>query len=244
MIIANKSLGQNFLKDKYYLDLISSACTQYDLDIIEIGCGTGSLTEHILQKTQKNVFGIEIDGRMQIFLDSLVERYSNFQYVISDFFKLPMDYSNKLVCGNLPYNCGSKVILTLLDNPPNAIVLMLQKEVVQKIAAKCNAAEYSGISVLIQSLYDIKVIANVPPSAFTPQPSIQSQVILCRRNQNKVNIAVLSDLLRKSFSCRRKIIKNTLYPFWNECTNFIDIYSRPQTIPVEKYIEMSGIYSC
>ncbi len=239
MIIANKSLGQNFLKDKYYLNLIASECAKHEMDMIEIGCGTGALTSAVLEKTSCNIFGIEVDSRMQIFLDCLVYQYANFTYEIIDFFKSSTDFSNKLIYGNLPYNCGTKILITLLKQSPPFMLFMLQKEVVQKINAKCDTSEYSGISVLIQALYDIKIIANIPPSAFSPKPTIQSQVILCKRNNDIIDINALSTLLRHAFSSRRKILKNTLYPIWNECENFINLLSRPECISVETYKIMS-----
>lgn len=243
-VAPKKSLSQNFLHSEAHLEQIAELCVQNEVDMIEIGPGTGALTKKVLLLTQDKLYGIEIDPRMTDSLDSLKAEFQNFDYEINDFLKSNIDVADKIVFGNLPYACGSRILLSLLDKNPSKLVFLLQKEVVQRICAIPCTSDYGSMSILVQAFYATKKGKVIPPGCFFPKPKVNSQTVILQKKARKTDFDYkkLADLLLLAFKFKRKKIRNGLYREWPQCEQFVDVDKRPEEIEVDKYIEMSKFF--
>lgn len=220
-----KSLGQNFLIDPNILRNITGfAQLTKESGAIEIGPGIGALTEH-LARTSKKVLAFEIDQRLFPILEDTLSPYDNvslihqdvleadLQKVITEEFK---DVKDVMVVANLPYYVTTPIILKLLQAnlPLRGIVVMLQKEVADRIAAKPGTKEYGSLSIAIQYYTVAETVMIVPNTVFMPQPNVDSAVIrLMIRNEPAVIVkdeGFFFGIVRMSFAQRRKTILNNL----------------------------------
>lgn len=259
-IAPKKSLSQNFLVSQAYLHKIASLCIEPGMEMVEIGPGKGALTKAVLNLNSKDkLFAVEIDERMIPELNKLTESFNNFEYIIKDFLKTSIELSEKIVFGNLPYSVASKIILALLagevdlhteekniktfsdnDKKPKKMVFLLQKEVVDRIAAIPGNSEYGSLSVLVQAYYDVKKGPKIPPSCFFPQPKVNSQVIIMNKKEkiDTFNHEALLKLLSVAFKFKRKKIRNGLYKEFPDSARYLDVDKRPEEIEVYRYIEI------
>jgi 16S rRNA (adenine1518-N6/adenine1519-N6)-dimethyltransferase len=178
----SKGLGQNFLIDKNVLDkIITASDIKPDDVILEVGPGLGTLTQE-LSKTAKKVIAIEKDSKMTKILAETLKDYKNIEIISSDILKFNFaDYSllttNYKLIANIPYYLTSPLIRKFLeaDNPPTEIVLMLQKEVAQRICAK--PPKMSLLAVSVQFYADAKIFSYVSKNCFWPAPKVDSAII-------------------------------------------------------------------
>lgn len=225
---AKKSLGQNFLKDDAIVDRIIEAANLSSKDIvIEIGPGTGVLTEKLAKICQK-VVAIELDDRLVEMLRSKLRNNKNVEIIHGDILKinLPELLSNKLVklkaneasykvIANLPYYITSPIIRLLLETkyPPSEMILMVQKEVAERIVAK--PGEMSILAVSVQYYAKPEYLFTVPRTAFDPAPKVDSAVIRIARNpkpvaQNSEETKKFFRIVKAGFSAKRKTLINNL----------------------------------
>jgi 16S rRNA (adenine1518-N6/adenine1519-N6)-dimethyltransferase len=220
-----KSLGQNFLIDTNILrNIVEHAGLTDESAAIEIGPGIGALTEQ-LAKVCKKVVAFEIDQRLLPILNDTLSPYPNTKIIHQDVLKANVKdviheelagISDIMVVANLPYYVTTPIILKLLEErlPIRGIVVMLQKEVADRIAAKPGTKEYGSLSIAIQFYTEAEVVMVVPKTVFMPQPNVDSAVIrLTKRNQPLY--PVISEdffftVTRGSFVQRRKTILNNL----------------------------------
>ena len=183
MIKAKKSLGQNFLIDKKILEKIVNATEIKDKIILEIGPGTGNLTSFIFKKNPKKYFAIEKDDKLVI---NLKKKFDNKLIIINeDVLKIDETslFKDKVtVFGNLPYNISteilSKWIINLKDNFWfEALILMFQKEVADRIIAEFNSPKYGRLSIICNWKLNIKKICDIEPNAFFPKPKVDSSLL-------------------------------------------------------------------
>ncbi len=224
MIKPIKSLGQNYLKDKNILrKIINAIDVKSDDLILEIGPGTGALTEFILEYKPQKLIAVDVDERVK---DILKQRFDDFynhnfyfyetdirEFKIFDAFNL--DFNKKIkVCGNIPYYLTADIIFYLIENRRyiSTSILMIQKEVAQRIVSKHNNKTYGILSVILQLCSDVKILFNVSPKCFYPQPKVSSAVIEIDFfedfNDQSFNDFIL--FVKTIFNKRRKIIKNNL----------------------------------
>ena len=240
-IKAKKSLGQNFLKDDAVLQrIIESANLSKSDVVIEIGPGQGVLTEK-LAKVCKKVIAIELDdrlipiltekfknnGKIEIVHDdilkiNLVDLISNFQFPISNKIIISNDTIlknnpdiNYKVIANLPYYITSSIIRLFLETkyPPQEMILMVQKEVAERICAQ--AGKMSILAVSVQYYAKSEYLFTVPKESFEPMPKVESSVIKITRNnnqetKNKQEIKDFFKVVRVGFSAKRKTLINNL----------------------------------
>ncbi|MBS4210793.1 16S rRNA (adenine(1518)-N(6)/adenine(1519)-N(6))-dimethyltransferase RsmA [Bacillus sp. FJAT-50079] len=220
-----KSLGQNFLIDPNILRNITSfAELTKETGAIEIGPGIGALTEH-LARTSKKVVAFEIDQRLFPILDDTLSAYDNVKIIHQDVLKADIkqiiatdfhDVQDVMVVANLPYYVTTPIILKLLEAhlPIRGLVVMLQKEVADRIAAKPGTKEYGSLSIAIQYYTIAETVMIVPKTVFMPQPNVESAVIrLTKREAPAVavkNEAFFFQVVKTSFAQRRKTILNNL----------------------------------
>lgn len=220
-----KSLGQNFLVDTNILhNIVDAAELSKKTAVIEIGPGIGALTEQLCRAAGK-VLAIEIDQRLLPILDDTLSPYDNVEVVHGDVLKLNLhqlieeklrDYDEISVVANLPYYVTSPILMKLLEEQLRLkhIVVMIQKEVADRIAAKPGTKDYGSLSVAAQFYAEAEVAMIVPASVFVPKPNVDSAVLkLSIRDEPAVVVQderLFFRLVRASFGQRRKTLLNNL----------------------------------
>ena len=216
-----KGLGQNFLIDDSVLDDVVDGAEVNEEDfIIEIGPGFGTLTRALLKRA-KRVCAIELDEKLLPILEDELKEFDNFDLIHNDALKVDFneligdEKSVKLVA-NLPYYLTTPIIVNLLTGGYDfkSLTIMIQKEVAQRIDSEPNCKAYGAFSILVQYYCDTRILRLVPPTAFLPQPKVESMVIrLDRLKEPKVKVkdeALFFSIVRKSFNMRRKILWNSI----------------------------------
>lgn len=222
-----KELGQNFLFDKNILETIASyaALTTSDL-VLEIGPGLGTLTSELCARAGR-VVAVEFDRELTGKLKSNINLYRqesqanpldlanlaiyNQDFLQFDLSKLPTDYK---VVANIPYNITSKIIakLTTNDNRAQTIVLLVQKEVADRLVSE--PGDLSVMAIAAQINYDIKPGIIVPALMFTPVPKVASRVVIMRRRTTPLvlpqDVAQLMYVVQAGFSQKRKKLRSSL----------------------------------
>lgn len=217
-----KKLGQSFLLDHNIIKKIAAAAQISKDDIVvEIGAGTGVLTEILAQKARK-IIAVELDKKLIEVLKEKLVGFDNVEIHQGDILKFDFNsisssYGCKVkVVGNVPYNISSPLIFHLLSfrSAIDGFILMLQKEVVQRLAAQPNNKSYGVPSVLLQMFASVEKIFDVPASCFHPRPKVESAVIrgafLDKPLMELVDAAFFTQLVKASFAQRRKMLINNL----------------------------------
>lgn len=220
-----KSLGQNFLIDPNILrNIVSHANLTKDSAAIEIGPGIGALTEHLARAAGK-VVAFEIDQRLLPVLSDTLSPYDNIEVIHADILEANVqqlfenqlkDYKDIMVVANLPYYVTTPILLKLLMDrlPIRGMVVMMQKEVADRITASPGTKAYGSLSIAIQYYMKAEIAMMVPKAVFMPQPNVDSAVItLTRRETPPVQVKdeeFLFKVSRGSFVQRRKTIINNL----------------------------------
>ena len=250
-----KSLGQNFLLDKNIINKIIDAAKIESSDVVlEVGPGTGNLTEFIISQKPKKIYLIEKDENLA---NDLEKQYFNKVNIIKkDILKVPYEfYSGKkfLILGNLPYNISTKILSKWCLNKSlnvSKMVLMFQKEVAERILANVNSKNYSRITILSRWKFNIKKITDVKPNSFFPKPKVHSTVLefVSKRKIHEIKDPKnLEKITKVFFSQRRKMIKKPInILFKNFQFNYkkfnIKPSDRPQNIDINKYLEIVNEY--
>jgi 16S rRNA (adenine1518-N6/adenine1519-N6)-dimethyltransferase len=220
-----KSLGQNFLIDTNILrKIVDFAELSEETGAIEIGPGIGALTEQLARRAKK-VVAFEIDKRLLPILADTLSPYGNVRIIHQDVLKADIhrviaeeftDVADIMVVANLPYYVTTPIIMKLLTDrlPIRGIVVMLQKEVADRISAKPGTKDYGSLSIAIQYYTEAETVMTVPRTVFIPQPNVDSAVIrLKKRQQPPVDVedeSFFFQVVRASFAQRRKTILNNL----------------------------------
>lgn len=220
-----KSLGQNFLTEPTILRQIASAAelTTAD-DVLEIGPGIGSLTEQLAQNAHQ-VLALEIDQRLLPILADTLAPYDNVTVLNQDVLKSDLatlirdhfDGQHKVkVVANLPYYITTPILLRLLESGVtfDQIVVMMQKEVAERLAAAPGSKAYGSLSVAVQYQMTVKLAFIVPKTVFVPQPNVDSAIVSLTRHVTPPAVATdekaFARLVRGSFAQRRKSLWNNL----------------------------------
>ena len=256
MIIAKKSLGQNFLIDKNIIDKIISSSKIENKSILEIGPGSGNLTAAILKKNPKKFYVVEKDNSLAELLEK--EFGNKLSIINGDILKInEKDISKEklTVFGNLPYNISTEIICRWIVNLDNffwfdKLILMFQKEVADRILAESDTKNYGRLSVLANWKLDIKKICDVSPACFSPRPKIDSSVLKFEPKKKFYNFNDSSNLeyiTRVFFNHRRKMIKKPFNVIFNGKSEIaeklnIDLNLRPQNLSLNDYFLITEEY--
>ena len=257
MIKPKKSLGQNFLIDQNIIKKIVNIVPIKDKFILEIGPGTGNLTRALLNKNPKKLIVIEKDNNLAL---SLKNEFKNKILTINEDV-LKFDEKNFLkdkltVYGNLPYNISTEILCKWVLNIDNdffwfdELILMFQKEVADRIIAKCNTSNYGRLTVLSNWKLNVKKIIDISPNSFSPKPKVESTLLYFSPKKDFVRIAKpknLEKITRIFFNHRRKMIKkpfNIIFNGKNEILNKlkINLNLRPQNLDLSTYYKITKEY--
>ena len=256
MIRPKKSLGQNFLIDKKILKLIASSALINGQTILEVGPGTGNLTNFILNSKPKKFYVIEKDKNLS---ENLKNKFNDKLVVINkDILDVNENFlsDEKLkVFGNLPYNISTEILSKWIKNLNDdfwfeELVLMFQKEVADRIIAKYNTSQYGRLSILSNWKLNIKKICDVKPESFYPKPKIDSSILHFtpkKKFLNLKNVKNLELVTQIFFNHRRKMLKKPYNQLFNGNKEIlkrlnIDLNLRPQNLNFQTYYNLAKEY--
>jgi 16S rRNA (adenine1518-N6/adenine1519-N6)-dimethyltransferase len=213
-IVAKKKFGQNFLKDESVLQKIVEAMPNNNNKIVEIGPGLGDLTKFLVDV--KSVEAFEVDTDLCKILQSRFEKEiatNRFRLRCGDVleaWKSELIEESYDLVANLPYYIATNIILKALADPKcKNILVMVQLEVAEKFCADVGDREFGALSIITQSVGDTRIVVKVPPSAFEPQPKIDSAVFLIEKQSNRSD-SDFELFLRAAFSQPRKTLMKNL----------------------------------
>jgi len=243
---AKKHLGQHFLHDKRIAERIVEALPQeaYKEDLLEIGPGTGVLTNFILPKKETGFFGLDLDEESITYLKQQHPKRAE-SFIYCDFLQYDLNYitKNKFnVIGNFPYNISTQIMFRVLEfrNRIEYVVGMFQKEVAKRIAEKPGSKEYGILSVLLQAYFTIDYLFTVNEGVFSPPPKVKSGVIRLKRNATKkldCNEELFFKVIKMAFNQRRKTLRNALKAMLNEQTTTLEILNkRAEQLSVNEFV--------
>lgn len=248
-----KHLGQHFLRDHNIAEKIAGSLQghgQYR-QILEIGPGTGVLTQFLLQNPRLETWVIEIDSEsveaLQLKFPSLRPRILEADFLT---FSLPEELQPPFaVIGNFPYNISSQILFRVVDwrDQVPELVGMFQKEVARRVASPPGSKEYGIISVLIQTWYNVELLFNVPPGVFQPPPKVQSAVIRLTRNETRhldCDASLFVRVVKAGFNQRRKTLRNALKVLGLPCSQPEHplLERRAETLSVADFITLTLLF--
>ena len=255
--VPKKSLGQNFLNDKKVIKIIvdTGNIGQNDF-ILEVGAGTGNLTEIILEQSPKKLIVIEKDQRLALYLN---EKFGNRVNIFNeDMMKFEYEkyHKDKLtIFGNLPYNISTQILakwirIKNLDSFCKKFILMFQKEVADRIIAETNTKNYGRLSILSNWKMKIEKIIDIEPESFKPTPKVKSALLVFTPKEKYYNLKDAKNLEHVTnifFSQRRKMIRKPLkflFKNYEEISNKLnlDLNLRPQNLNNLTYYKICEIY--
>ena len=244
--MARKRFGQHFLTDGAILDAIVDAIDpQPGQALVEIGPGLGAMTDPLVARCGRLTV-IELDRDLAARLRQRPELEVIESDVLQvDFAALAARFGQALrVVGNLPYNISTPILFHLLGEVEHVVDqhFMLQKEVVERMAAAPGSKDYGRLSVMLQWRYRIESVLDVPPESFDPPPRVDSAIVrmLPLPPAAAVDAALLEELVRVAFSQRRKMLRNTLGR-WLDGRGFggaFDLQRRAEEVPVSEYLAL------
>lgn len=244
---ARKRFGQHFLVDVGLIeDIVRGIDPRPGQALVEIGPGLGALTQPVLARCEKLTV-IELDRD----LAARLRKQSGLDVVEADV--LAVDFgglADRLgqrlrVIGNLPYNISSPILFHLLGIADRVEDqhFMLQKEVVDRMAAQPGSKAYGRLSVMLQWRYDIESILDVPPEAFDPPPRVDSAVVRMQPwpQPAELDVARFEAMMQAAFSQRRKLLRHSLGHWLEEqkFTGAFDLHRRAEEVPVAEYVALA-----
>ncbi|MGL5733040.1 MAG: 16S rRNA (adenine(1518)-N(6)/adenine(1519)-N(6))-dimethyltransferase RsmA [Metamycoplasmataceae bacterium] len=251
---AMKRFGQNFLQDEQVLKRIVSSIDIKNKDIIEIGPGKGALSRLILLEANKLV-AFEIDYNLSDFLKSEIKN-EKFLLINEDFLKVDLsNYKGYSIIANIPYNITTPILFKIFENRLNFddVVLMVQKEVAERICANPGTTNYGKLSVTANNFANVKKLFDISPKAFYPEPKVTSSIIHLKMNKEISNIddEKFLEFIKNCFAMRRKTLINNLknHKNYNEnlikkflTDNNLNIDIRPQILNLNQYKELFKLF--
>jgi 16S rRNA (adenine1518-N6/adenine1519-N6)-dimethyltransferase len=254
---ARKRFGQNFLHDPQVIDKIVRAIHPNPQDhLVEIGPGQGAITDQLLT-TVDQLDAVELDRDLVKLLENRYGNHSGFRLHSADALKFEFcqlaDAGEKLrVIGNLPYNISTPLLFHLLENSQciQDMHFMLQKEVVERMAAGPGSKTYGRLSVMLQAVCKVQMLFPIGPGAFQPAPKVESAFVRLIPHEKPPfpidDPALFAKVVTQAFSQRRKTLRNTLKglvstEIMKSCG--IDPSTRAEQLSVEEFSCLSNVLS-
>ncbi len=247
MVKPKKHLGQHFLLNKAIAQQIvdNLSVNEHEI-IIEIGAGTGILTQYLVEKNNQ-IIAVDIDTESIAFLQEKYATQNNLSIQEVDFLKMNLAEitNNSLhIIGNFPYNISSQILFKILENRilVDSMVGMFQKEVADRVVAKHSNKTYGILSVLVQAYYEVYYVLTVDENEFFPPPKVKSAVIKLIKKQTTIgNDALFFTLVKTAFNQRRKKLSNALKSLEipNELKSHSCMELRAEQLSVDDFIEFT-----
>jgi 16S rRNA (adenine1518-N6/adenine1519-N6)-dimethyltransferase len=245
-----KHLGQHFLKDlSIARQIVDSLKADGLKTVVEVGPGTGVLTQYLLKRPEFTTHVIEVDNESIEYLNDhypeLEKRIHNEDFLRFQLEKL--EEGQMAVIGNFPYNISSQIFFHILDykDQVTEVVGMLQKEVAERIASPEGNKAYGILSVLLQAWYKIDYLFTVHENVFNPPPKVKSAVIRLTRNNVQdlgCDEVLFKKVIKMGFNQRRKTLRNSLRPMLEKCgTNHEILDKRPEQLSVAQFVELTNL---
>lgn len=229
-LFPKKQYGQNFIIEPMIVVNIAKEAIQDEQSCaIEIGPGIGALTQQLAEKASK-VIAFEVDMRLQEVLADTLSDYDNVQIIFEDFLNIDLDafleevkkeYSKIYFAANLPYYITTPILFKIFESKHQveAITVMMQKEVADRFSAKVNSKDYNALSIIVQYLYNVKVVLKIPKTIFNPKPNVDSSVVRFTQKENSRTVSHQEDffeMVKGAFKQRRKTLYNNLRAYYQE----------------------------
>jgi 16S rRNA (adenine1518-N6/adenine1519-N6)-dimethyltransferase len=254
-VIPSRKLGQNFLCDPNMARaIVEDMELPEGATVVEVGPGTGALTEHLPGRTRRTIL-VEYDARLAA---ALKERFRGEEDVeVHDADAARFDTRRLFrhrpvhLLGNLPYSSGGAILRNFLDppSPCDGAVLMLQREVVERMMARPRTKEYGMLTLVVRNHWDIEIVRRVPPEAFWPRPQVESTVIRLRPRREPLPVhdfRLFTSLVKRGFAQRRKQMRKQMpaEPPWEEVAERIGVAptARAEELGLEQWVQLSRIY--
>ena len=246
--LPRKRFGQHFLTDDSVIDRIVDAIDpQPGQSVVEIGPGLGAMTGPLAERLDR-LSVIELDRD----LAQRLRRQPKLEVIEADVLKvdiaaLAVERGQSLrIVGNLPYNISTPILFHLLGAVEHVVDqhFMLQKEVVERMAAGPGGKEYGRLSVMLQWRYRIESLFDVPPESFDPPPRVDSAIVRMkpRAAPRALPAGVLEELVRVAFSQRRKLLRHTLGRWLEEraYAGAFNLQRRAEEVAVDEYLDLAA----
>jgi 16S rRNA (adenine1518-N6/adenine1519-N6)-dimethyltransferase len=266
---ARKRFGQHWLTDPQVLDrIVAAAELQPGERVLEIGPGRGALTERLLASTAATVVAVELDRDLLAGLEQRFGADPRFRLIGGDALAVPLEPCDQpqadKVVANIPYNITGPLLERLLGRlerprtpPYRRLVLLMQREVGERICATPGSGAYAALSVRLRLLASCRSICVVPPRCFNPPPKVHSEVIAidplpADQRPSPELCRTVERLLRAAFAARRKMLHNSLAPLVADdqlgplaAEAGIDLRRRPQELGPEAWLALAaGLNRC
>lgn len=254
-----KMFGQNFIIDENIIrSIVTKAGIDQDTMVIEIGPGAGSLT-YYLARYAKEVLCYEIDTRLQPILQNVLQEYDNVEVLFEDFLQANVmndlkkySYKKLYVVANLPYYVTTPIIVKLIEDgiDVDKMVLMVQKEVGDRLKAVPGSRDYSSLSVFLSYYFDVRKLLDISKNVFLPKPNVDSIVVELAKKEQLYTIKnreLFFKLIRDSFKQKRKTLRNNLREYDLEKIESVlqkydfDLSVRAEQLSLEIFVEMANI---
>ncbi len=247
---AKKHLGQHFLKDLSIAQKIADSLLLTEKStVLEIGPGTGVLTEFLLENPLIDLFAVDVDSESVVYLQ---QHFRDLKVEEADFLKMNLQENfpqNLHIIGNFPYNISSQIFFKVLENRDlvSQVVCMIQKEVAERMAAVHGNKTYGILSVLMQAFYKIEYLFTVHEHVFDPPPKVKSAVIRLTRNNVEslgCDEKLFKTVVKTAFNQRRKTMRNSLKPIIEKGHPlFADAIfdKRPEQLDVQTFIKLTNM---
>lgn len=247
-----KHLGQHFLVDQNISRKIAASFSGYRgvSNVLEIGPGTGAITQFLLENEAINLHVMDLDLESIRYLEdhfpALEDKIHEADFLKSDL-KTIFGEEPFAVVGNFPYNISSQILFKCLENRNQIpeIMGMFQKEVAQRVAEPPGSKQYGILSVMLQTYYDIEYCFTVSENVFNPPPKVKSGVIRCTRNnryQLPVDEKLYEQVVKSTFNQRRKTIRNGLKNIMDvkDLPDHPFLKKRAEKLSVDDFIELTA----
>jgi len=253
-----KKYGQNFIIDENIIDsIIKKSKVDQDSLVIEIGPGAGSLTYKLAQ-VAKQVLCYEVDHSLEEILNANLNQFDNIDIIYQDFLTADVsndikkyDYKKLYVIANLPYYITTPIIVKLIEDciPIDHIVIMVQKEVGDRMKAEPGSKDYGSLSIYLNYYFHTRKMLDVSRNVFLPKPNVDSIVVEFSKREERYQLndeKVFFQLVRDSFQQKRKTLRNNLKQYPLETLEKVllhhgfDLNVRAEQLPIEIFVDIAN----